>query len=222
MPKKGKKRVSTVRDKWKLKRWVVVELPSYLGRKRLVEIPVTHSAIGRTVEIYYSDITGNYNDSHKKIKLQIVRESNNVAKTELKKYEIRFDVINSRVRRGNTLVEAIFDVETKDKYKYRLRIMAIVRGKAKQRQKKMIRKTAMELFTKSATEMTHGQFLKAIITDKLNEEFRRAIFHIAAIEWGSAEVIKIKTLTKLVDLVKKAEQRAKKENETEKIETSVS
>ncbi|MEM2637623.1 MAG: hypothetical protein QXL15_04685 [Candidatus Korarchaeota archaeon] len=211
MSSKESKRVSTVKDRWKSKKWMAIELPHYLGRKKIAEIPVTHSTIGRTIEIYYSDITENIEDSDKKIKLQVIKESENIAKTEVKKYEIRYDVVNGRVRRGTTLVETIFDVETKDKYKYRLRVMAIVKGRAKRRQAKMIRKIAVEFFTKKANTMTHGQFLEGIVNDSLNEEYRRAIFHVAPIEMDSVEVIKLKTLTKLPELIKKAEQKAKKE-----------
>ena len=202
MPRK--KKSIAVHDKWKFKRWVLVYSPDYLGLRPLVEIPVTHDSVFRTVEIPLNDLINTTDPSarYKKVKLQILKEVDNKAFTEVKYYELQRDYLGSMIRRGISKVVMIFNITTADNLQYQVQAMTLTARRARYRQANRIRKLMQQYITEQAQKMNHDEFVKKIITGEFAKEYKRLVFKVAPILEDGCHVIKLKLLTPAAELQK--------------------
>ncbi|MEM3553756.1 MAG: 30S ribosomal protein S3ae, partial [Candidatus Bathyarchaeia archaeon] len=111
-----------VRDKWRSKVWYTVVAPPYFGNVELGAIPADEpeKLIGRVMEATLYDITGDFSHQYLKLYFQITQVEGKTARTMFKGHEYSRDYLRSLVRRRTTKVDGIFNVSTKDGYRFRV------------------------------------------------------------------------------------------------------
>ncbi|MGQ9542874.1 MAG: 30S ribosomal protein S3ae [Candidatus Bathyarchaeia archaeon] len=154
-----------VRDKWRMKEWYAVYTPSYFGEIHIANIPCADPSklIGRVVESTLYDVTGDF--SHQSIKLYfMVRDvKGERVETILKGHEYSPDYLRSLVRRGNSRIDGIFKVTTKDGYTTRVSVVAFAKGRINISQQHKIRLLMQEVVEGKAKNLTYDQLCHEMV-----------------------------------------------------------
>ncbi len=171
MPK-GKK-AGRVRDKWRDKKWVVVNTPATFGNQPVAYIPVSddEKAIGRIIECTLFDIWKTDPQQHTiKLYFQIERIDGNIAYTHFKGHEYAKEFVRSLIRRGSSLVSHINDYATADGYKFRISTIAFTQRRVNTSKKQMIRRVINEVLNKEISKLTVDQFVQGVVGPKFNAD----------------------------------------------------
>lgn len=158
--------------KRKAKKLFRVFTPPYLGFKEVGTVLATgpEHVIGRTVEITFYEVTGDFQHQNIKLKLQILKVEGDEAYTDLKTMEYMREFLRSLVRRRTSMVDAVIDLETKDGYKIRAMAIAFTTRRITSSRKRAIRKVAFEILKKRATELVFKQFIHEALLGKIASE----------------------------------------------------
>lgn len=155
-------------DKWKLKKKFEVIAPDIFNNVMIGPIFAKEAKdlIGRTVETTLSKLV-NSNQHHIKLNL-IVRDAKGFnALTEVSSVELSRAYINSQTNIGSDIIENIFNIETQDGKKVRVKTLMFTRGKIHGDQKKSLRKLAEETIVSSAEKMEYGRLVQEVVFGKL-------------------------------------------------------
>ncbi|MEM4700313.1 MAG: 30S ribosomal protein S3ae [Candidatus Nezhaarchaeales archaeon] len=147
---------------------------------------------GRTVWVSLYSLTNQFIHQHIKLLFQIVRVEDGVAYTIFKGHDMARDYLRSLIRRGSSLVDGIFDVYTKDECKLRLMIMAITLKRARESQKRAIRKIMRQIVEARAQQLGFNEYIQEIVLGKIASEVFNAAKKIYPLR--KVEVRKSKTL----------------------------
>lgn len=182
--------------KRKRKYYLTVQAPEILGGVTLNEIIATskEGVIGRTYETLLADITGDINHQFKKIKFKIVEVTDSIAKTIYFGHEYFREYEKSLIMRGTSYVEAIRDVETKDGYKYRIRVGVYTTKRINNSRKKAIRRLVFSLLDKWASRSDNKIFIKDMIFGKIDEEIKKIVRKVYPIREGTG-IMKVKLVS---------------------------
>jgi small subunit ribosomal protein S3Ae len=164
------KKGGRVRDKWRDKKWVVVNAPAAFGESPLNYIPITdvEHAIGRVIENTMFDIMKQDPTQHQiKIHVQIERINDNVASTIFKGHEYAKEFLRSLIRRGSSMVTYIHDYTTMDGHTFRVQFIAFTQRRANSAKKHEIRLVVGQILSKRIPEMTVNQFAQEVTMGKL-------------------------------------------------------
>ncbi|MEM3769779.1 MAG: 30S ribosomal protein S3ae [Candidatus Bathyarchaeia archaeon] len=158
-----------IRDKWRSKAWYTVVAPSYFGNVELGSIPADEQEkiIGRVIEATLYDITGDFSHQYLKLYFQIIQIDEKTARTVFKGHEYSRDYLRSLVRRRTTKVDGIFNVSTKDGYRFRLAVCAFTLSRIKTSQEHAIRKIMAKIVEEKSTALTMDQFVQEMVLGKI-------------------------------------------------------
>jgi small subunit ribosomal protein S3Ae len=166
---KGRKRPK-IRDKWRLKKWLIVKAPSSFGGNPVAYIPTTDEdkAIGRTVETTLFDIL-KQDPQHYSIKIyfQIVSVDGDIANTIFKGHEYSREYLRSLVRRGLTSISLINNYATRDKAIAQVQIAVFTQGRINTSKKHGIRGIIDEVISRKAAALTYNQFAQEAVLGKI-------------------------------------------------------
>ncbi|MEM2567700.1 MAG: 30S ribosomal protein S3ae [Candidatus Bathyarchaeia archaeon] len=158
-----------VRDKWRSKVWYTVVAPPYFGNVELGAIPADEpeKLIGRVMEATLYDITGDFSHQYLKLYFQVTQVEGKTARTMFKGHEYSRDYLRSLVRRRTTKVDGIFNVSTKDGYRFRVAICAFTISRIKTSQEHAIRKIMAKIVEEKSTALTMDQFVQEMVLGKI-------------------------------------------------------
>ncbi|MEM2465724.1 MAG: 30S ribosomal protein S3ae [Candidatus Bathyarchaeia archaeon] len=158
-----------VRDKWRSKVWYTVVAPPYFGNVELGAIPADEpeKLIGRVMEATLYDITGDFSHQYLKLYFQVTQVEGKTARTMFKGHEYSRDYLRSLVRRRTTKVDGIFNVSTKDGYRFRVAICAFTLSRIKTSQEHAIRKIMAKIVEEKSTALTMDQFVQEMVLGKI-------------------------------------------------------
>lgn len=158
-----------VRDKWRSKTWYTVIAPSYFGNVELGAIPADEpeKLIGRVVESTLYEITGDFAHQYLKLYFQITNVDGKTAHTTFKGHEYSRDYLRSLVRRRTTKVDGIFNVSTKDGYRFRVAVCAFTLSRIKTSQEQAIRKIMAKIIEEKSSALTMDQLVQEIVLGKI-------------------------------------------------------
>jgi small subunit ribosomal protein S3Ae len=195
-----------IKDKWKLKTWITVYSPPYLGNRPIAHIPVTNpeNAIGRVVETTLYDLTGEVQLITTKLFFQIYSIENSVAKTILKGHEYAREYLKSLIRRGSSLVDFIKDYTTIDGIKVRVYTIAFTQRRINSSRKHAIRLAADKVISERASKLNYEQFMQEVIFGKLGADILAEAKKVARLR--HLGVRKTKLAVKLEDYIKIKEE----------------
>jgi len=187
---------STIKDKWKLKKWFTILAPKVFGEVPLGSTPAydVSQTINRKVETTLYDLTGDLNLVHVHLYFKIIGNEGERVITRFAGHELSRDYIRSLIRRKSSKINAIVDVTTQDGYVIRVKGLALTTYRAHRSQKTAIRKIMADIVAKKAAESTFDQFVQDVVFGKIaNEIFQAAkkIYPLRKVEIEKTKVIKV-------------------------------
>jgi len=107
-------------------------------------------------------------------------------------HDMTTDYIRRMVRRRRSRIDSIFNVETSDGYRMRVKVIAVPDKRIKSSIKSALRKAIAELLTAKAREMTFSEYVKYILMDEARKDlihFLKPIYPVRRIEIRKSEVL---------------------------------
>jgi small subunit ribosomal protein S3Ae len=155
-----------LKDRWKAKQWYSIVAPEMFNRAKIGETLADDpdKLLGRTVEVTLQDLTGDFRMMHIKLKFKITDHSTSEAYTRFLGHDLTSDFIRRQTRRKRTKMEGVFDVETKDGYKVRLKPMAISDKRIQSSVQYEIRKKMDEVVKEAGNTRTMAQLTSIVLT----------------------------------------------------------
>lgn len=187
------------KDRWKSKQWYKVTAPAAFNSAVLAETLAdeTEKLATRTVETPLSDLTGDLKMSHIKLLFQVKEVVDNNAKTEFVGHTMTSDYLRRLTRRGNSKIPAVFDLQTKDGSRVRVKPFAISERRAQTTQAQEIRRIMQRLLQESAEKNNLGGFLQDILVGDLNARIfkeARKVHPLRRIELAKTEILAAPTI----------------------------
>lgn len=185
---------SRVRDKWRLKKQYKVLASTAFGSSELgITLADDESKLyNRVIETSLSDLVGDFSFLHIKLRFQIIEVNDLICKTIFKGHELSRDYIRSLIRRGNTLIDGIFNVTTKDGYTLRVTVIAITKHRAKTSQAKAIRRISKEIVSSRALELNFDEFVQQMVLGKIASDIynsAKKIYPLKKVEISKSKLI---------------------------------
>ncbi len=164
------KRVAKVRDKWKLKSWVVVNASPSFGNAPIARVPLTdiEKPAGRVVETTLYDIL-KQDPQHYSFKLyfQIDKVEGETATTVFKGHEYSREFLRSLIRRGSSMSDLIKDYTTKDGYVVRVYCIALSQGLMNSSKKHDLRVVMDRVIAERSANLTYDQLAQELVLQKV-------------------------------------------------------
>lgn len=156
-----------LKDKWKAKQWYSIVAPDMFNRAQIGETLADEpeKLLGRTVEVTLQDLTGDFRMMHVKLKFKIIDHSTSEAYTRFLGHDLTSDFIRRQTRRKRTKMEGVFDVETKDGYKVRLKPMAMSDKRIQSSIQYEIRKKMDAVIKEAGENSSMAQFTSIVLTN---------------------------------------------------------
>ncbi|MEM4297440.1 MAG: 30S ribosomal protein S3ae [Nitrososphaerota archaeon] len=178
-------RARKVKDKWREKKWLIVEAPPSFGSVPIAYIPITDpsKALGRTVETTLYDLLKQDPQHYViKLKFQIIAVEGDRAKTLLNTVEYSREFLRSLVRRRSSMVSYVQDYITKDGFKVRFQVVAFTQWKINSSRKHAIRMAAHKVLTEKTGSLSFDQLAQEVVLQKLGIKKFRFIKRLAPAE----------------------------------------
>ena len=183
-----------IKDKWKEKKWVHVIAPDSFNNVTLGYVPITNDegAKGRILEVTLWDILkGDPSQHNYKIFFQIENVVDDKAKTIFKKFEYSKEFLRSLVRRGSSKVNFVIDVETKDRYVFRIKVLALTHRQLNTSSQHQLRLIGRDIIEKTIPSMDIDAFVQATSYGKINSDIMSAAKKVIKLRHVGLEKVKL-------------------------------
>ena len=183
-----------IKDKWKEKRWVNVIAPESFNNVNIGYIPITddENAKGRILEVTLWDILKGDPSQHQyKIIFQIDNVTDNKAKTVFKRFEYSKEFLRSLIRRGSSKVNFVIDVNTKDNYIFRIKMLALTHRQLNTSRQSQLRLIAKDVIEKTVPTMDIDGFVQATCYGKINSDIMAAAKRVIKLRHVGLEKVKL-------------------------------
>ena len=171
-----KKKLKVKKVKWGDKTWWILKSPKIFNYKEIGEIiGFEETVVGRTLENILYDFTQKYSDISLKLQFKVVsvNSGNHSAETIFFGHQYTNDFIRSLVGRGNSKIQTIKNVKTKDGYLFRVTGICTTIQRARSSQIDLIRKIMDEVISEFASLYNHEKFIKAMISKEIDNQIQR-------------------------------------------------
>jgi len=192
----ARRRVGRVRDKWRAKKWIVVNAPPSFGGTPLAYIPITdeEKAIGRVVETTLFDLL-RQDPQHYSIKLYFQIESieGDTANTVFKGHEYAREYLRSLIRRGSSMVTLIRDYKTRDEAIVRIYVVVLTQGRINSSRKHTVRLLADRVLAGKAASLTYNQFTQEAVLGKIASDIyneAKKVTHLRHVGVSKTKLVK--------------------------------
>lgn len=164
-------------DTWKKKQWYDVLAPEAFDSKEIGQIVATEesSLLNRIIEVPLSDITGNRGQAYTKLSFRIIDVAGKTAKTKLVGHEVSRDYLRTLVRRRKSIIDAVFDSQTKDGFAVRVKLRGFVATKIGMDKKAEVRRAMVDACIKKVTSTNYNELEKDIIFGNVSRDMFAAI-----------------------------------------------
>lgn len=197
------------KDRWKAKQWYKVTAPAAFNNAVLCETlsDEPEKLQQRTIETTLQELTGDMKQMHVKLTFQVKEVTDLNARTEFVGHQMTSDYVRRLVRRGNSKIPLVLDVQTKDGSRVRVKPFAVTDRRCQTTQGQQIRRIMGEMLTESATKNTLGGFLQDILVGGLNDRIYQAcrkIHPLRRIEIAKSEIVSATALTDETPIIRMA------------------
>lgn len=184
---------SSIRDKWKLKKWYNIISPKIFGEVSLGYTPAFDASytIGRKVETTLYDLTGDFSLVYIHLYFKVTKADADKLFTTFYGHELSRDYVRSLVRRKSSKINSIVDVTTKDGYKIRVKGLALTTYRIHRDQRSAIRKIMNDMMSKSAEAHTFDEFIQEMVFGKLASDMFNEAKKIAPLRKVEVEKSKV-------------------------------
>jgi small subunit ribosomal protein S3Ae len=202
-----------VRDKWRSKTWYTVVAPPYFGNVELGAIPADEpeKLIGRVIEATLYDVTGDFSHQYLKLYFQVIQVEGKTARTMFKGHEYSRDYLRSLVRRRTTKVDGIFNISTKDGYRFRVAVCAFTLSRIKTSQERAIRKIMAKIVEEKSAAITMDQFVQEMVLGKIASDIYNEARKIVPLRHVGVRKSKLLTQVAQVQALQAPLQRAEEQ-----------
>ena len=183
-----------IKDKWKEKKWVHVIAPDSFNNITLGYVPITNdeNAKGRILEVTLWDILKGDPSQHQyKIYFQVDRVEDNKAKKKKKKFEYSKEFLRSLVRKGSSKINFVIDIETKDHYIFRIKVLALTHRQLNTSRQRQLRLIAQDVIKKTVPSMDIDGFVQATSYGKINSDIMGAAKKVIKLRHVGLEKVKL-------------------------------
>jgi small subunit ribosomal protein S3Ae len=188
----------------KVKVWLKLITPEFLGKKELGEIPVNEpeAAKGRRVILSAIDVLGDFNKYYLKFIFKVGEVDNQNAYLYFDGIECTRDYIARMIRRRVDRIDFVIDKVTKDGVKLRIKTLAVTRRVSSEIKTK-IRKKIEEILDKEVPNLTMNEFVLKVLSDEFKNFIISSLHKIYPVRHFEFRKIEVKTpLEELVLLQK--------------------
>jgi len=192
----------------KVKVWLKLITPEFLGKKEVGEIPVNEpeTAKGRRVILSAIDVLGDFNKYYLKFIFKVGEVDNQNAYLYFDGLECTRDYITRMIRRKVDRTDLIVDKVTKDGVILRLKTIVVTRRVPRGIRTK-IRKKIDEILSEKVLQCAMEEFILKVLSDDFKNYIVSALHKIYPVRHFDFRKIEVKTpLEELVRI-----ERAKKE-----------
>ena len=183
-----------IKDKWKEKKWVNVVAPDSFNNVYIGYVPITddENAKGRILEVTLWDILKGDPSQHQyKIIFQIDEVKDTKAKTVFKRYEYSKELLRSLIRRGSSKVNFNIDIQTKDNYVFRIKMIALTHRQLNTSRQHQLRLIAKDVIEKTVPTMDIDGFVQATCYGKINSDIMAAAKKVIKLRHVGLEKVKL-------------------------------
>jgi small subunit ribosomal protein S3Ae len=169
---KGAKR-GRVRDKWKDKKWIIVNAPIAFGGNPINYLPITDidNSKGRIIENTLYDIYKQDPNQHQiKVFLQIDKITTDTASTIFVGHEYAKEYLRSLIRRGSSMINFIKNYTTSDGYTFRLSIVIFTQRRVNTSAKHELRSLINKMLNEKIIQLNLDQFIQEVTLGGLSKE----------------------------------------------------
>ncbi len=189
----ARKRQKAAQRKWKGKEWYTIYVPKWLGNISVGETPAgeQEAVIGRTVEVSLFELTNDPVRYYITIKFMVNQVNGTNAYTVYHGHYCTRDFIARIVQKRTGRIDTNEVFNFKDG-KMRIKTITITNGRVCYNIQKTVRKTINEFLEKYAKEKKIEEFVKDMITGKLQEKILKKLKEIHPIrvfEFNKTHVI---------------------------------
>lgn len=162
-------------DSWKTKEYYEIIAPKMFREEKLGETLSSDpkNIVGRTIKTTLRNITGDFSKQHIKLEFKVEDVSGKRAHTKFVTQSLSRDYMRSQIRRKTTRIEGVVDVYTKDRYKIRVKAIALAIGRAQTAQEKLVRKSMFEVVREGAGERELGDFVHDVVMGRLASRMQK-------------------------------------------------
>jgi small subunit ribosomal protein S3Ae len=188
----------------KVKVWLKLITPEFLGKKELGEIPANEpeAAKGRRVILSAIDVLGDFNKYYLKFIFKVGEVDNQNAYLYFDGIECTRDYIARMIRRRVDRIDFVIDKVTKDGVKLRIKTLAVTRRVSSEIKTK-IRKKIEEILDKEVPNLTMNEFVLKVLSDEFKNFIISSLHKIYPVRHFEFRKIEVKTpLEELVMLQK--------------------
>jgi len=189
-----------VKDRWKSKNWYKVTAPAAFSNTVLAETLADEpeKLMGRTVEATLHELTGDMKQMHVKLYFQVKEVQDLNARTEFVGHNMTSDYTRRLVRRGNTRIPLVLDLQTKDGSRIRVKPFAVTDRRCQTTQGQQMRRVMAQILTEAAEKNTLAGFLgDALVGDLNNRLFNavRKVHPVRRVEIAKSEILQAPSIT---------------------------
>jgi small subunit ribosomal protein S3Ae len=177
----------------KVKVWLKLITPEFLGKKELGEIPSNEpeAAIGRKVILSAIDVLNDFNKYYLKFIFKVASVDNQYAYLNFSGLECTRDYIARMIRRRVDRTDYVVDKVTKDNVKLRIKTITVTRRVSKSIRTK-IRKIIDEILSIETSKLTMEEFILKVISEELKNNIKNQINKIYPVRFFEFRKIEVK------------------------------
>jgi len=194
---KGRSRSAArkLKDKWRSKQWYTIIAPEIFDRKEIGQTPSddAQKLAGRNVEVSLQNLTGNYRQSHIKLRCKITGVTGLNAATIFMGHHLTTEYTRRLIQRRKSKMNGIVDVLTKDGGKIRVKLLLTTNRRINSSKQSLVVKTVTKFVINYARNKTFPQFIADMLSNTLSiQVFRyvKPVYPLKRVEVYKSEVLR--------------------------------
>jgi len=194
---KGRSRSTArkLKDKWRSKQWYSIIAPDIFDRKVIGQTPSddVQKITGRNVEVSLQNLTGNYRQSHIKLRCKITGVSGLNANTVFTGHHLTTEYTKRLIQRRKSKMNGIVDVVTKDGGKIRVKLLLTTNRRVNSSKQSLVVKTVSNFVVNYARNKLYSQLINDILSNTLSiQVFRyvKPVYPLKRVEVYKSEVLR--------------------------------
>lgn len=212
-----------VKDKWKSKRWYRIVSPNMFDERVIGESPASDPELllGRVCEVNLQDLVGDFSKIHIKVKLKVNGVRGGECVSRYVGHDMTTDYVRRLTRRRRSKIDTVFDVNTKEGYTVRVKVLAITDKRINTSVKGSLRNRQEEIIREEATNSTLSHLVQKMLFGKLAANIKKGckdIYPLKRVEIRKSEVLSVPSEEELIGKIvtdKELESQKKEEEADE-------
>lgn len=209
-----------VKDKWKAKKWYQIQAPPLFDNvpvaETLAEKP--ELLIGRVTEVSLQHLTNDFRKSHIKLFFKVHEIDGSSAQTQMVGHTLTSDYIRRMIRRRRSRIDGVYDIETRDGARMRVKPFATTERRIQSSQKKLIREKMKQTIAEAGKTRTLNEFIRDALDGKIGSDIYKtckSLYPVKRVEIYKTEIFQQPT----VHIEEKRPEPKEKPEETKELES---